>query len=319
MSGKVITDSLALHTLPAAIVHIDRGGTWHALNDPARHWMARERPPQLDELISTGRRFDWHDEESLVLAEDTEGGLLLLVVSIDTLIRQLRQQWRRAHSLEVGKLAARVAHELNNPLDGIMRFVNLARGQIASSGPAEGYLDQAQHGLARMSQTITTLLEFARHRVVSVQPSQLGKMLKHCTALFEAKAAERNINIVCRAATDTTLLCPGQLEQVLSNLIKNAIEAMPSGGALEIDASAAAADVIITVVDSGIGLPGSSETQIFEPFFTTKPQGEGAGLGLAICREILGQLGGTIHAADRDGGGAIFTVRLPHTTTGLTQ
>ena len=312
-SGNVIPESLALRTLPAALVYVDRDGTSHALNERAQVWIASERSAPLEAYIRAGRRFEWHDEESIVLAEQATSGLLILVVPVDELIRQIRQQWRKEHSLEVGKLAARVAHELNNPLDGIIRFINLARGQIASSGSsAESYLDQALHGLTRMSQTVSTLLEFSRHRVVSVQPSRLGKMLKHCTALFEAMAADRNVDLVCHDATESTLLCPGQLEQVLSNLIKNGIEAMPRGGILEIDVTGDAADVIITVADRGIGLPGGTESQMFEPFFTTKPQGEGAGLGLAISREILGRLGGTIDAVDRQGGGAIFTVRLPY-------
>src|SRR5262249_3789665 len=98
--------------------------------------------------------------------------------------------------------------------------------------------------------------------------------------------------------------------QVFCNIVKNAIEAMPTGGTLTIKTRAVANEMLVTLEDTGVGLPPDVE-RIFEPFFTTKPAGQGTGLGLAGCKEIIERHGGRISAGPRATGGAVFTIRLP--------
>src|SRR5262249_4214313 len=109
---------------------------------------------------------------------------------------------------------------------------------------------------------------------------------------------------------DRSVARGSSLFQVFCNLVKNAIEAMPGGGRLTIKTRLAGDEMIITFEDTGVGLP-SEAARIFEPFFTTKPPGQGTGLGLAVCKEIVERYGGQIHAEAGEGAGAVFVVRLP--------
>jgi len=102
-----------------------------------------------------------------------------------------------------------------------------------------------------------------------------------------------------------------QIQQVLLNLLTNAVDAMPTGGSLRVETGMADNTVFLRVADSGPGIPPEARVRIFEPFFTTKEQGEGTGLGLAICRQIVEAHRGTIEVTDTPGGGATFEIRLP--------
>lgn len=219
----------------------------------------------------------------------------------------------------LGKLAARVAHELNNPLDGILRYVNLAI-RVGQGGDADvrvgEYLEKARGGLMRMTQITTALLEFSRSAHAPMEQATINKIVEDAITAMAARASEVGVTVVCNLRkADFPVMRGSNIFQVFCNLIKNAIDAMPDGGTLTVTTSLEGPDVVIAFEDTGIGLPVEAE-RIFEPFFTTKEPGRGTGLGLAVCREIIERYGGSITAHRRKPAGTAFIVRIPERNCG---
>jgi len=215
--------------------------------------------------------------------------------------------------VSLGRLAARVAHELSNPLDGILRYINLAL-RISAQDPEprlQTYLTESRTGLIRMVQIIGDLLEYSRttggtYDEVGVN-EVVEQAMRNAASMAEAGHVVMTADFQCR---EMPVVHGSRLYQVCCNLIKNAIDAMPDGGTLAITTGIAADHVVIRVADTGHGLPEDVD-KVFEPFFTTKAPGKGTGLGLAICKDFVEALDGTITAAPGDEPGAVFTVRIP--------
>lgn len=217
---------------------------------------------------------------------------------------------RRLTSL--GKLAARVAHELNNPLDGILRYINLAI-RVADDGPdsrLNSYLSESRSGLMRMIGIVSDLLEFSRSSDSTFEEASVNEIIEQAIKACSTAADDNRVVVSADFQTENMPTLRGsRFYQVCRNLICNAIDAMPNGGRLSITSGRIDDFVIIRVADTGTGLPQPAE-KVFQPFYTTKQPGKGTGLGLAICKEFVEDMGGTITAANADGGGAIFTVRI---------
>ena len=213
----------------------------------------------------------------------------------------------------LGKLASRVAHELNNPLDGILRYINLAlRVAAGTTEPRlQSYLSQSRTGLLRMTEIIADLLEFSRTSTTETQVAPIHEIIEEVLRqVYPSADAARVVVTVDQQTQDSPAIRGSRLHQVLRNLIQNALDAMPGGGRLSIAHGLVADNVVIRVSDTGVGLPIPPE-KVFEPFYTTKPPGKGTGLGLAISRELLAELGGAIQAEAGQPSGAVFTIRLP--------
>jgi signal transduction histidine kinase len=242
------------------------------------------------------------------------GGIMLLenVTEITAITKQQAHTERLA---VLGKLASKVAHELNNPIDGIMRYINLAKRTIISeqdhTKPLE-YLEYATGGLKRMVQIITELLEFSRNKNSPAENTPIDKIIEDAVKFVEpaARAAGVEIDRQCHKPLPKTE--NSNLFQVFCNLLKNAIEAMPDGGKIIIGCEIAGDNVVVIKFrDTGEGFEPQNSEAIFEPFFTTKTSGKGTGLGLAICRDIIEKYGGKITAENAPDKGSIFTVYLP--------
>ncbi len=219
----------------------------------------------------------------------------------------------------IGRLAAGVAHELNNPLDGVLRFVNLSLDQLHRAAPAISsvahYLEDAKTGLKRMADIVKTLLSYSRNVAVEHEPQELRGMLTDVlTGLSHCNG--RSLVQVRQLVPARGLLVPSGLYQVLANLVKNAFDAMESGGVLTLFAREEGEIVVIEVTDSGVGISDEAQKRIFEPFFTTKPVGKGTGLGLAITAQIVERFGGTIRVESRVGAGTTFRVTIPRPPAG---
>ncbi len=246
----------------------------------------------------------------------TIGGLMVIedVTSRLSMERRLAVSERLA---AVGKLAAKVAHELNNPLDGIMRYINLAiRVSETPRVPVEPekvvrYLTEARKGLSRMVQILGELLEFSRSSYGTYEEANVNRYVEDAVNAMQDKAVRNGVNVVCSMEGVMPPLRVGSnLFQVFCNLIKNAVDAMPKGGTLTVTTRMINREVFVAFEDTGTGLPENVE-QIFQPFFTTKPSGQGTGLGLAICKDIIEKYNGRILAENRPGGGARLTVVVP--------
>ncbi len=215
----------------------------------------------------------------------------------------------------MGRLAARVAHELNNPLDGALRYINMAL-RIVEKGDVEKtveFLHESRSGLMRMARIVSELLEFSRRSETQFEQANVNDVVEEAIRTLQDSAAMQGV-VLAVAFNDQGMpkVQGTRLFQVCCNLLKNAIDAMPDGGTLTITTGIVGDEVVLKFEDTGVGLPEDTEA-IFEPFFTTKPLGKGTGLGLAICKDYIARLHGTITAANRGGqeGGAVFTIRIP--------
>ena len=215
----------------------------------------------------------------------------------------------------IGKFTAKIAHELNNPLDGILRYINLACRSVEVNNPDKlnEYLNNSRQGVLRMVKIVRELLEFSRCRYLPIEepvPSEqiIEEAIKTCTGRIDTPP----VQIVRDFAQGVPKFPAINLFQVFCNLIKNAFDSMPNGGVLEISTKAQTnGDISIEFSDTGHGFDPADKDALFEPFFTTKTQGKGTGLGLAICRDLVARHGGHVTASNRAEGGSVFIVHLP--------
>lgn len=226
----------------------------------------------------------------------------------------------------VGRLAASVAHEVNNPLQIIGDQAGWIEELLAEEGEGQvknlaEYREAAhkikQH-VARASTITHRLLGFSRSMEIKRVASDINGLLRDTVSFLESEA--KNHRITVRLALEEglpkVLTDPAQLQQVFLNIVNNAIDAIGSDGVVTIRTSAEASRIVIEIADSGPGLPPEQLARIFDPFFTTKLAGKGTGLGLSISRNIIERLGGEIQAANGRQGGCRFTVSLPRETEG---
>lgn len=247
--------------------------------------------------------------------EEAAGGTLV-IEDVTEKVHTQKQLADTERLAAVGRLASKVAHELNNPMDGILRYINLAMRVIEQERldkPKE-YLSQCRRGLMRMVQIISELLEFSRSTRTSFAYAKVEQLVEEAVRTLEPTAENLNVRIMRNYGRDTPEIRSGNLFQVFCNLAKNALDAMPDGGELTISTRLAGGNTaVIEFRDTGSGFAPENAEAIFEPFFTTKEKGKGTGLGLAICRDILEIHHGRITAENAPGGGSVFTVYLPVT------
>ncbi len=224
----------------------------------------------------------------------------------------------------LGKLAASVVHEINNPIAGILNLVMLMKriGEEQALGPVEieqfrRYLTLMETETRRTSRIVSNLLAFSRQPIAEKQRVNLPQLIEQ-TLLINANLLKIAGVAVERALAPDLPEVVGsedQLQQVFMNLFSNAAEAMEAkgGGTLRIDAARhpAGAAVVIRVQDTGVGIPAANMPRLFEPFFTTKKKGKGVGLGLSVAYGIIQEHGGTISAHSAVGEGTTFSITLP--------
>lgn len=246
-------------------------------------------------------------------SDSKAGGGVLLAEDVTSHISMERRLAVSERLAAVGKLAARVAHELNNPLDGILRFTNLALRRAGDLGDPKliEYLEAAKSAVVRLSEIGGDLLEFSRSTPSTFEQATINKIVEDAIAAMEGRAQEAKITTICNFhETDMPVVRGSNLFQIFCNLIKNAIDAMTDGGTLTVVTKIVEPDVVVSVADTGVGLPAEVE-RIFEPFFTTKPAGRGTGLGLAVCKDLIEKYSGSITPSRNEPKGTVMTVRIP--------
>ena len=213
----------------------------------------------------------------------------------------------------IGRLTASLAHEINNPLQGIHNSLHLSLHEGLGEQRRGEYLSMAQSEVERLIEIVQRMLDFYRPSRGSVKPADPNQIVKEVLALSWQRLQHGDINVHKDLTPDLprARLVPDQISQVLLNLIINAIEAMPSGGDLWVgtDVVESGDEIQLTVRDSGLGMSPEQLDHLFEPFYTTKS--EGTGLGLAISYGIVERHGGTIEVSSQPGDGTTFVVRLP--------
>lgn len=215
----------------------------------------------------------------------------------------------------VGKIAAGVVHEINSPLDGVIRFTNILLNQSEDNSIVREYLLEIRNGLERITHITKSLLIFSYHTnsAALLQMKKyinLSKMLDDTLDMFQEKL-NHSIKVNKNLREPMPRILDLGLQYVFTNIIKNAIDAMPEGGTLDITTEFNDSSVEICIKDNGAGMPPEIISRIFEPFFTTKSIDKGTGLGLAICREILNKYEGKVSVQSQPGKGSTFVVTIP--------
>ncbi len=228
---------------------------------------------------------------------------------------RLQQRLRRSEEMAfVGRLAAQVAHELNNPLDGALRFVNLTLKQIEPDDTVAEYQNEVRSGLLRMANIVQALLEYSRNSAAMDAPEDIHTMLR---GAVEQCGVPRGVEVRYDLAAEAVIVAAGELAQVFINLIKNACDAMDGKGVLSIRTRLDDDNLQVEIEDTGPGIPAEILDRIFFPFFTTKSAGKGTGLGLAVSSDIVQRCGGTISVRSEISRGTTFTVQFPAGSTPL--
>jgi len=225
----------------------------------------------------------------------------------------LRERLRVQEKLAmIGKLAAGVAHELNNPLDAALRCVRMAKERAQGDAEAGEYLDLAHAGLLRMADIVKSLLTFSRHATVEQAPQALARLVEEAATGVTLAMGDEAPSIAADLDAETAdLPVPRGLHQVLTNLIRNAADATGRSGHVRVRSVRDGEGLRLEVRDDGPGMPPAVLRRIFEPFFTTKPPGRGTGLGLPISARIVEKFGGTITVECPTDGGTVVAIALP--------
>jgi signal transduction histidine kinase len=215
----------------------------------------------------------------------------------------------------VGQLAAGVAHELNNPLQGIVAYSHLLLERLAADDGHRSSLEKIVGQADRCIAIVRALLDFSRPAAPRKQSSDMNSLLRECVELVEAQALFLNIeiNLGLDPALPLVMVDPSQIQQVFVNLIINAAEAMDGDGHLTITTRLMNGEVEIEFSDTGPGIAAQDLELVFDPFFSTKEATHGTGLGLAISYGIVREHQGVVTVASEVGAGATFVVRLPIT------
>ncbi|BBO71499.1 hypothetical protein DSCA_54290 [Desulfosarcina alkanivorans] len=270
---------------------------------------------------------------TVLMDEGKSAGLVCFVRDlrrIHRLEQEMADQARLLHQdkmMSLGRLAASVAHEINNPLSGILNYIrlmlrNFQKGPLATDTHAQfaRYLALVETETDRCSKIVSGLLTFSRRSPVSVGPVSMAEIVDRSIVLARHRLELGDVTLATRIAADLPEVSgdANQLQQCLLNLIFNAVDAMPDGGSLTLaaDSDGSPACVVVRVTDNGHGIRDKDMPHIFEPFYTTKQEGHGIGLGLSTTYGIIHRHGGTLTAASQPGGETTFEIRLPVRASG---
>ena len=299
----------------------------------ARELMRRMRSPEhgppgkLNPIRLNFTRKDGHEVPvSFSAAIINEGGEEIASVGIFSdrtervrLQRELEDAQRQVVQAEkiasLGRLAAGVAHEINNPLAGILIYAEALLKEIAERPQWREDLQEIITQTLRCKQIVTRLLEFSRQSLGQRVLFDLNEIIGRCVDLLARQSLFHDVQIVLDLERELPQIVgdPVELQQVCANLMINAADAMLGRGRLDIRTRSMAEteEVILEFADTGPGIAPEVEEKIFEPFFTTKPPGSGTGLGLSVVYGIIQRHNGTIEVTSPPGGGATFIIKLP--------
>jgi two-component system NtrC family sensor kinase len=213
----------------------------------------------------------------------------------------------------VGTLAAGVAHEVNNPLSGVLTCLENMRGDPSNEEMRAKYLTLIQGGVERIQHTVANLLGFSRQRPLHPEPTSINDRLRHVVELaaYQLRKGGVEVSFNLHPSDPRVMADRSQMEQLFLNLVLNALQAMPEGGTLTLQTGVSDGQAFGEVRDTGRGIPPEIRDRIFDPFFTTRGVGRGTGLGLAVSDSIVAAHGGRIEVTSRVGVGSAFRVWLP--------
>jgi len=269
--------------------------------------------PVLEEKVVTLDGSVIDVEVSAASFTDEEGPAIVVTMRDIGERKRLQEQLRKTERIaELGTLASGMAHEIGTPMNVILGRAEYLMDRV-NEEPVKKGLKTIVEQVERITKVMNQLLAFARRKPPERGPLDLKAIVENSVEMFEERLAKSRV----RVETLIDEHCPkvladnDQMNQVLINLIMNAVHAMPEGGTLRIRLAQAQDMVRLTVTDTGQGIPQEALKKIFEPFFTTKEFGKGTGLGLTVVKGIVEEHQGVIAVKSEAGKGTTFTVLLP--------
>jgi two-component system NtrC family sensor kinase len=232
----------------------------------------------------------------------------------DALAQATRQQIGQSEKMAlIGRMSAGIAHEINNPLTGLLTFEHLLKSEDGLSDKGKEYLDIMYDETSRMREIVMGLLNFSRESSLEMKLLDVNEVIREWLKLLRSQKDFKDITIEKKLAEGLSKVNgdANQLKQVIGNLCFNACEAMPAGGILSISTSEENGKVLISIADTGCGIKEEHLEMIFEPFYTTKSVGKGTGLGLSVSYGIVRKHGGIMKVESKEGKGTTFTITLP--------
>jgi signal transduction histidine kinase len=254
------------------------------------------------------------EERSLVNEVARQIGLILERRETETERARLQDQLLHADRLAtLGQLAAGVAHELNEPLGAILGYAQLTLRNFGMPDQSGRNLEKIVRASLHAREVVRKLLLFARQHSVEKRPVSLNEIVKESLFLLESRCRKGGVRVVAKLdpALPPITADGSQIEQVVLNLAVNAVQAMPTGGVLEVETAAEGGWGRLTVKDEGVGMEQETVRQAFDPFFTTKDVGQGTGLGLSVVHGIVTSHGGSLKVESVPGRGSRFDLRFP--------
>jgi len=213
---------------------------------------------------------------------------------------------------DIGKFSSGISHELTNPLDGVIRYTNLAI-ETAEDGVVKEYLMEAKSGLSRITNIVRSLLELTRYKKpASPKFIDVNKSIETSINFLRYETMCKAASIVKNLSPDLPMIPDFGFDSVFSNIFKNSMDALNEKGSISVSTALDNGFVKISIRDTGCGISKNNIERIFEPFFTTKAMGKGSGLGLSICYDIVKRYNGKIDVSSEPNKGSIFTVYIPH-------
>lgn len=278
----------------------------------------------LDGLVEAMDSMDLEPDAVVPLPErDDEIGFLIrhfemlrqrLYQSHQKLLSAQKQVYHAEKLASVGRLASGVAHEINNPLNGIKNCVYAIQQNPDDKEQLQKYMNLIDEGLNHIETVVQKLLGFARTPAKSVATVDVNQMIKQVVELLDYRLKQKQIDVRLEIDSDLPLIKADYslLQEVIMNLLINSYDAVGDGGTVVVQTKRARGDAIqILLKDNGIGIPAERLNKIFDPFYTTKDPGVGTGLGLSVALDIVQAHGGKIDVNSEEGKGTVFIVTLP--------
>jgi len=229
-------------------------------------------------------------------------------------LREIQQALLQSEKLAaMGRLTSQIAHELNNPIYGIMNTLELLKTEIPPESKRRRILDLSLSEIQRLSEMLRNMLSFSKPEEEKRKPVKIDELIEGILLVMDKQMRESNIQVETSfdPGIPEIMASTNQMRQVMLNILKNAKEAMPKGGVLTVRTGKEDNKVLVQIQDTGIGIPEEIRDKIFEAFFTTKQKVKGVGLGLSVCYGIIKDHGGDIKVESEEGKGTTFVISLP--------
>ncbi|OHD66092.1 MAG: hypothetical protein A2176_04000 [Spirochaetes bacterium RBG_13_51_14] len=287
----------------------DYGGVGRLRSMPMIH--TNRYGEMIDGSISASIIYDDEGKEIATVGIFTD---LRQRLTMEKKLRETQQQLLQSEKLAaMGRLTSQIAHELNNPIYGIMNTLELLKTEIPPKSRRRRLLEMALSETERVSEMLRNMLSFSKPQEEARKVISINKLIEDIILVHEKQLSESNIaaeSLLDPELPDITA-SPNQLIQVLLNIISNAKDAMPNGGSLTFETGYNSATIVINISDTGTGIPENIRDKIFDAFFTTKQAVKGVGLGLSVCYGIVKDHGGDLQVKSETGKGTTVSIIFP--------